>query len=140
MRRIRNTASATLAANATSANKNDPITNASVPIFLLGYGMSGIGIFVKTTGRLGRCRPRPRRTTNGPQEFSSIHLPLQRGSLLVQFLTVSRRNRQVRALWRAGKRLAVFLHCEMTISTSRPFAAACIGVAASFVLARKRIL
>ena len=32
MSRIRNTASATLAPNATSANKVDPITNASVPI------------------------------------------------------------------------------------------------------------
>ena len=53
MSRIRNTASATLAPNATSANKVDPITNASAPIFLLGFGMSDIGIFAAMTGRPG---------------------------------------------------------------------------------------
>jgi len=53
MRRIRNTASATLAPKATSANKVDPSTNASVPIFLLGFGMSDIGMFAEMTRRAG---------------------------------------------------------------------------------------
>jgi hypothetical protein len=44
MRRIRKTANATLATNAASASENDPITNATVPIFLLGFGLSGIWI------------------------------------------------------------------------------------------------
>jgi len=53
MRRIRNTASATLAPKAPSANKVDPSKNASVPIFLLGFGMSDIGTFAEMTRRAG---------------------------------------------------------------------------------------